>query len=48
MIARLILAIFLGVIGYMLAHLVFNEAWSTVIGVFVALIVFFGDKLERW
>lgn len=41
---RILLALVLGVIGYFVAQLVFNQPVSALIGVVVGVAVYFGDR----
>lgn len=44
---QILIALIVGIIAYFVAHLVFNEVISALIGVVAALSVFFGDSYFR-
>ena len=44
---QILIGLILGVIGYFVAQLVFNEVISALIGIVIALAVIFGDRVRR-
>lgn len=44
---QILLALIVGVVAYFVAHLVFNEPISILIGVLAALSLLFGDSYVR-
>lgn len=44
---QILLALIIGILAYFVAHLVFNEPISFLIGLLAGIVTLFGDRLPR-